>query len=138
MLCVSRGRTRRDERLAKEFSKRLKELIGDMSLPKVSERLGGIVSPVTLWDYINGHSLPRPDVLLKIAELFDVTVDYLLTGQQPLFPANKLEKKFFDTMREAEALGIAEQAEQFVRLMIEQKKKTEGNPPLEGKASTHN
>ncbi|MDA8156279.1 MAG: helix-turn-helix transcriptional regulator [Actinomycetota bacterium] len=135
LYCGMRGKRPVDEVLKKEFGQRFKALVDKTPLSKVANQLDNIVSPVTLWDYVNGQSLPGPVVLKKIAEFYNVTVDYLLSGQQPLFPVTDMEKKFFNTMREAEALGIAEQAEHFVRIMIEQKKQAETNSGMESKAS---
>ena len=40
------------------------------------------VRPQTISQYANGETAPAPSVLLKIAEYFGVTVDYLLTGTE--------------------------------------------------------
>lgn len=129
-----KGKRPKDEALVKEFSKRLKNLIGTIPLSKVEIKLGRIVGQKSLWDYVNGLSMPSPVVLTKIAEIFNVSVDYLLTGQESLFK-DDFERKFFSTLREAEKLGVAEQAQKYLQFLIEQKKKTDEDPPLEGKTS---
>jgi transcriptional regulator with XRE-family HTH domain len=53
-----------------------------MSHPAVAKKLDDIVSPKTLWGYVNGIAFPAPDVLLKITEKFDVSLDWLLTGKE--------------------------------------------------------
>ena len=40
------------------------------------------VRPQTISQYAIGETQPTPTVLLKIAEYFNVTVDFLLTGRR--------------------------------------------------------
>jgi transcriptional regulator with XRE-family HTH domain len=78
-----RGRGRIDEGLKKEVGGRLKHLFGNKSLPEVARILDNVVSYKTLWEYVNGMSLPGPPVQIKIAETFGITLDWLLTGKEP-------------------------------------------------------
>lgn len=41
------------------------------------------ISASTFSDWKNGVSQPKPDKLLLIAEYFNVSVDYLMTGKEP-------------------------------------------------------
>ena len=41
------------------------------------------VTKSTFSDWKNGRSKPKDEKLLKIAEYFDVTLDYLRTGEEP-------------------------------------------------------
>lgn len=61
-----------------EFSEILKDLMAkrNMSQPDLADILG--VSRVSISKYQNGKALPDYDGLLKIADLFNVTTDYLL------------------------------------------------------------
>ncbi len=127
---------KRDEILTKEFAERLKQLIGGAQLTEVEKKLNHVVAYKTLWDYVNGLSMPMPDVLMKIARAYGVSVDYLLTGQQNLF--NETERKMFVKMKEAEKLGVAEQVEKYMDFLIAQKKQTEANPGMAGQASQGN
>jgi transcriptional regulator with XRE-family HTH domain len=77
-----RGRGRIDEGLKKEVGGRLKHLFGNKSLPEVARILDNVVSSKTLWEYVNGMSLPGPPVQIKIADTFGITLDWLLTGKE--------------------------------------------------------
>lgn len=43
------------------------------------------IATSTFSDWKNGHSTPKQDKLKKIANYFGVSVDYLMTGQEPEF-----------------------------------------------------
>jgi transcriptional regulator with XRE-family HTH domain len=40
------------------------------------------VKPHTFWGYVNGVSLPSFDVLVRIADFLDVTLDWLIRGKE--------------------------------------------------------
>lgn len=129
-----RGQKPRNEALAKDFGQRLKKISGNISQTKLAEKLDNIVSPKTLWDYINGLSMPRPDALLKISEKFNVSIDWLLKGENSQIPKNEQEKKFLMYYRKAEDLGITNDIERYIRLMVddaEREKKEEYNTKSE-------
>lgn len=63
------------------------------------------VRPQTISQYANGETAPAPSVLLKIADYFGVTTDYLLTGR-------KVENKPVH-----ELLGLSEQTCQNMQLV---------------------
>ena len=44
------------------------------------------IATATLSDWKRGRSNPKPDKLQKIADYFDIPVDYLLTGKIPELP----------------------------------------------------
>lgn len=44
------------------------------------------ITKSTFSDWKNGRSKPKDEKLLKIAEYFDVTLDYLRTGEEPSQP----------------------------------------------------
>jgi transcriptional regulator with XRE-family HTH domain len=44
------------------------------------------ISPTALSQYVNGRSIPRPEVLIEIATVFGVSLDYLLLGRDPAKP----------------------------------------------------
>jgi len=50
-------------------------------------------------------------------------VDWLLTGQASLFAKDELERRYLTTLREAEALGVAETVERYARFVVEEKEK---------------
>jgi len=60
------------------FSSRLSELVNASS--KTNDDLAEIfdISRTTLWKFTEGYALPTTECLLKIANHFDVTTDYLL------------------------------------------------------------
>lgn len=115
-----RGQKPRNEALAKSFGQRLKKISGNISQSKLAEKLDNIVSQKTLWDYINGLSMPRPDALLKISEKFNVSVDWLLKGNESEIPKNDQEKKFLEYYREAKELNVADKIEHFAKYTIDE------------------
>ena len=46
------------------------------------------IATATLSDWKRGRSKPKPDKLQKIADYFEVPIDYLLTGKMPEIPFN--------------------------------------------------
>ncbi|WP_201319108.1 helix-turn-helix domain-containing protein [Paenibacillus sp. EPM92] len=72
-----------------EFSEILKDLMikRNMSQPDLAEILG--VSRVSISKYQNGEAFPSRQVLIKIADLFNVTIDYL-------YGRENAEKYYFD------------------------------------------
>lgn len=77
------------------FEKLMKE--HNVTAYKVSKETG--IATSTLSDWKKGRSTPKQDKLQKIADYFNVTIDYLLTGNNP-------EKKERDY-----SLAIKEQAD---------------------------
>lgn len=65
--------------LYSNFEKLLKER-GETAY-KVAKETG--ISQPTLSDWKNGKSVPKADKLQKIADHFNVTLDYLMTGKEP-------------------------------------------------------
>lgn len=51
------------------------------------------ISNMTLSDWKRGVSTPKQDKLIKIADYFGVTVDYLMTGNEPTKQSPVLTKK---------------------------------------------
>lgn len=45
------------------------------------------ISNMTFSDWKNGKSVPKADKLQKIADYFNVSVDYLISGSEPLSPS---------------------------------------------------
>lgn len=52
------------------------------------------ISNMTLSDWKNGKSTPKQDKLMKIADYFGVTVDYLVTGNEKEIPNAVLTDDF--------------------------------------------
>ena len=71
------------------FAKLLKEK--KLKPIDVSKATG--ISPATLSDWKTGKSKPKQDKLIKIADYFGVTVDYLMTGQDNSPTEPQLTKK---------------------------------------------
>lgn len=66
------------------FIQNLKELLQKkkMSYKEFADKIGVKASSVSMW--MNGYSLPRMGTLDKIANLFGVSVDYLITPEHTL------------------------------------------------------
>lgn len=60
------------------FGKRVKELRekGKISMEQLAKQLGVTKSRVNMWE--NNGTVPRGDILIKLANYFGVTTDYLL------------------------------------------------------------
>lgn len=65
---------------------RLKELIGDERPYPWAERIG--ISPATFTRMWNEGVPPKADSLIKISEATGVSIDWLLTGQEPMWRAD--------------------------------------------------
>lgn len=81
----------------KEFPQRLKELLKakKASQRELAEYLGITQQAVSF--YCSGKNYPDGDYILKIADFFGVSVEYLLTGYQPEEKAIKDELKLSAT-----------------------------------------
>nr|WP_321527004.1 S24 family peptidase [uncultured Cohaesibacter sp.] len=63
------------------FSERLKKLMGDMSRTEFAEKCG--ISVGALRNYLE-DGMPSADKALRIARLFDVTIEWLIEGTEPM------------------------------------------------------
>jgi len=72
-----------------QIGERLKELRGDLSQEEFAKEIG--VSHKGYQRYESGERVPHPHVLSKIAEKFDTTVDWILTGNLNIEKAIILE-----------------------------------------------
>lgn len=114
-------RRKRDDVLAAEIGKRIKELMGDLKRTDIAGKIG--IAPSTLWDYMNGDAIPGPEILIKLADILNVSIDYLLKGQQSLFAKNEDEKEALYQYRETEKLTVSEQYKRYGRFLINETKK---------------
>ena len=64
------------------FTDNLKKLLSEknMTYKELSENLGVKASSISMW--MTGNSLPRMGMLDKLADLFDVSVEYLITNKE--------------------------------------------------------
>lgn len=56
----------------------------------LSKEIG--ISQPTIYEYERGVSMPRPEVIVKISQAFDVTTDYLLGLDDTLSKNERLDK----------------------------------------------
>lgn len=87
------------------FAQRLHEIMKNhgISKYKLSKQLD--VSPSTIANWLNGESKPNIGHIRRIAALFQVSTDFLLTGDtaaQQDAPFMKLEEALLDTFRKVE------------------------------------
>lgn len=94
----------KDEQTKKEIAWRLKKVTGGKKPSVIKEELGGIVSAKAIWKYLNGYSIPRADILIKISEVYDVTIDWLLRGDKSIIPKDTIEKEMIQKKRKLEML----------------------------------
>jgi len=112
------------------FIKRLQELLDekDMTQRELAERIG--VTEVTISRYINGERKPRIDIIGKIAEVFGVSIDYLLGYSNIRNPYNNVksndqqsENDEDDELMSEEDLYVIEQFKKFLKQQRRKKKK---------------
>lgn len=73
-----------------EFAERFTEAVALSGVESTQKALGKLlgVSEVMIWSYRNGEKLPRMAMALKMAEVFGVSIDWLLQGRgQPVYYA---------------------------------------------------
>jgi len=129
-------RRKRDPEFVLSVGKRIKEAMGGMSYTELAKKVG--VKPNTMWDYVNGISLPNPELLTTISDVTSVSVDYLLKGQQSLFVKNEFEKNTLYIIREAEEFGgpaVAEKIPQYGRFIVNEIKKPQAASDAESRAT---
>lgn len=68
------------------FSRRLKTLMAEKGILKVSLAKAAGVAPAAIGRYVEEGRIPEAPILLKIAHAFQVSVEYLLTGKNPPDP----------------------------------------------------
>lgn len=125
------GRKTRNEAVAKAMGQRLKELFDNENLADVAKRIDGVVSRKALWSYINGLSIPSADVLMVISEKYNVSIDWLLKGQESLIPRDNKETDLLITFRRARAAGVAEQIMPYMHYLTETKAKGDAKKSLD-------
>lgn len=74
-----------------------KKLLNEKGLKNsdISRETG--ISNMTLSDWKNGKTVPKQDKLMKIADYFEVTVDYLMTGKEKEFEMYSIQLYFYIT-----------------------------------------
>jgi phage repressor protein C with HTH and peptisase S24 domain len=69
-----------------QFQENLKKLMGDDSKASFAQKCGFSVGALT--NYLNG-SIPSADKAIRIAEIFGVNVQWLVTGEGPQYPGTQ-------------------------------------------------
>ena len=146
---MKRNRRKRNEDLKRNVGGRIKILMGDMSGAEFSRTLDSIIGDRAPWAYTNGLSLPDPEVLLKIAEKYNVTLDWLLKGETSgtttpfssetimlareiderlkVLPAKlNMAQRLLDVIRAMTMIYTPEQIEEYGKIMEEREKKHGG------------
>lgn len=89
---------------------RLSVLLEEKSMTqrKLSELIG--VSEVTVSRYLNGARKPKADIIIDIANVLDISVDYLLgrTDQKEMFPKDQQEHDDFMEAMEIHFMNASE------------------------------
>ena len=101
------ARNKKDEELSVVLGKRIKELAGERKHSAIARQIG--VKPNTFWGYLNGLTMPSYKVLLKLADHFNVSVDWLLRGQESPVPKDPIEMKVISCMRRISDKSVAKQ-----------------------------
>jgi transcriptional regulator with XRE-family HTH domain len=69
---------------SQDFVRRFHQIFGNVSMAEIARRLR--LPHATVRNYFSGR-LPSPDVLIKIAETTGVSINWLLTGEGPVYLA---------------------------------------------------
>ncbi len=108
------------------FSEQLKHLRNnmDISQKKLAERL--FVSQQTVAKWETDRATPNPDMLLKIAEFFDVSVDRLVGNKN--IASNELDDFQFAMYGETQDLTDAQKQDilKFIRFVKSQEQEKKG------------
>lgn len=87
-------------------------IIKGVTAYKVAKATG--ISTATLTQWKHGSSTPKADKMQKIADFFDVTVDYLMTGKEPnvgkALSINKQDERILKYAEKLIDLGITPEA----------------------------
>lgn len=69
------------ETLVQSFCTRFENLLKEKGIAKIeiAQKLG--IKKQTLSSYFNGDRIPKAEILIKLSEILDVSIDYLLTGE---------------------------------------------------------
>ncbi len=94
-----------------------------LSQSQLAKKLG--VSQGTIGNWESGIREPNFDTISKIADYFDVSIDYLITGTQENSSPDQTEDKELskiDIMISAEAKGLSDKDKQEILTFIQYKK----------------
>jgi transcriptional regulator with XRE-family HTH domain len=126
------ARKKHNQALLKGVAERLKTAFGDDKAPQAWVKLDKIVTQKSLWDYLSGLIMPGPEVLIKVAETYHVTIDWILTGEQTLADIDNTQTDELDGMvRKLARLGVAEDAKEYLSIMIEKQSRKSMTPEQE-------
>lgn len=134
------GKFKTEEERKKIFGKNLERLREKRGLlqKELAEKLE--LKPNSISNYENGKSFPTVPVLLRIAEYFKVSTEYLLSeskmmGEENAFKTVEQHKNFLkdvlDNISEEEILEKYDFGELFENLPLDQKKKVLNSIELE-------
>lgn len=88
------------------------------------------IAPATISDWKSGKSTPKNDKLQKIAKYFNVTLDYLSTGKEPVInaPVSEEDIKIALFGGDGEVTdAMWEEARSFARFIMERERKKNDN-----------
>lgn len=83
-----------------EFADRFNQAVALSGVETTQKALGKLlgVSEVMIWSYRNGEKLPRMTMALNMAEVFGVSIDWLLQGRgQPIYYAIEEDSPNYNT-----------------------------------------
>ena len=97
-----------DQTLGKRISSHRKKL--GMTQDQLAEKLGVTAQAVSKWE--NDQSCPDIAMLPKLAEIFGVTTDYLLTGRPIALPDQKAVTRLMRTSLESAQTALSTRRDQ--------------------------
>lgn len=105
------------EELTTEIGKRLQMLRGNIAYKTIADTIGENTN--TIWYWFNGINRAEFEGILKLAEFFHVSVDYILRGDNSPIAKNEKEKATLQKIREADKRGMSEAADEIFDFVLE-------------------
>lgn len=121
------ARRKIDQELLKGVSERLRIAFGTDKVPQVWERIGKIVTQKSLWDYLSAIIMPGPDVLIAVSRVYNVSLDWLLTGQESFLDQDG-DVYYAGLLQQLTRLGIKEEALEYLTIMVERHSRAQQTP----------
>ena len=93
------------------FPQRLRTMMvtNGLSQSDIARQVG--YTPTAIWNWLQGNTLPRPETLTALANLLDVTEDWLRDGDVLVTDGDTVDDGFADSENIAEQETIAEKVD---------------------------
>lgn len=73
----------------------------------------------TFTSYLTGQCFPPPQLIISLAEKYNVSIDWIMKGQESLLPKDGLESDILTMTREAASLGVASEGMEYMAYIVD-------------------